>query len=349
MTLPEDFQDRLVAFLRDPVLPIVLIVVIALVLIRFARTSIHRIVKSRARSRGQRGHGAGAVRRRGHEADRHARLARQQRHPAFIVVIALAHDPGRARHRHRPRRRRPRRRRDRGRLRAQSLVRDYFNGSLILLENQFSQRRRRVGRRGHRHGRGLQPAHDDDPGPRRGRPHGPQRRDQGRLEPHPRLGPDQPGRHRRLRHRHREGDDASSTRSARRWPPIPPGDDASSRRRGSSASRRWASTGSRSRSWAWSGRPSSRPPAASSGDGSSSPSPRTASRSRGRSAWCSRRSTDRDPFAAGRHDPPRADAGGAVGRRGLSWASRVAPPIRHPARAARSGRPRRVEWPDPRD
>ena len=55
------------------------------------------------------------------------------------------------------------------------------------------------------------------------------------------------------------------------------------------------------------------------------------------------------PVPGGRHDPPGPDAGGAVGRRGLSGASRVAPPIRHPAPAARSGRPRRVEWPDPRD
>ena len=46
MTVPEDFQDRLVAFLRDPVLPIVLIVVIALVLIWFARTSSTAIVKA---------------------------------------------------------------------------------------------------------------------------------------------------------------------------------------------------------------------------------------------------------------------------------------------------------------
>ena len=89
---------------------------------------------------------------------------------------------------------------------AQSLVRDYLNGALILIENQFSQGRRRPDRRGGGHGRGLQPAADDAARPRRGRPHRAQRRDQGRLEPDPRLGPDQPGRDGRLRHGHRQGD-----------------------------------------------------------------------------------------------------------------------------------------------
>ena len=62
---------------------------------------------------------------------------------------------------------------------------------------------------------------------------------------------------------------------------------ASWSRRTWSAWRPWASTGSRSRSWAWSAPRSSGPPAASSASGSWRPSRPTASRSRGRSAWSS--------------------------------------------------------------
>jgi hypothetical protein len=46
MPLPADLQDRLLSWLRDPGLPILLIVVIALLLIRFARTFVHGSVKA---------------------------------------------------------------------------------------------------------------------------------------------------------------------------------------------------------------------------------------------------------------------------------------------------------------
>ena len=54
---------------------------------------------------------------------------------------------------------------------AQRLVRDYLNGALILIENQFA--RGDVIRAGRRrgHGRGLHPAADDAARPRRRRPH----------------------------------------------------------------------------------------------------------------------------------------------------------------------------------
>ena len=62
------------------------------------------------------------------------------------------------------------------------------------------------------------------------------------------------------------------------------GSGASSSRRASSGSRRWASTASPSRSWARFGRSTSGPPAGSSGSACSPPSTSTASRSRGPSA-----------------------------------------------------------------
>ena len=64
---------------------------------------------------------------------------------------------------------------------AQSLVRDYLNGALILIENQFSKGDVISIAGVERHGRGLQPAADDPARPRRRRPHRAQRRDQGRL------------------------------------------------------------------------------------------------------------------------------------------------------------------------
>ena len=89
---------------------------------------------------------------------------------------------------------------------AQTLVRDYLNGALILVENQFSKGDvvRIAGRLGHR--RGLHASADDGARHRWRRPHRAQRRDQGRLQPDPRLGTDQRGRHGRLRHRYRPGD-----------------------------------------------------------------------------------------------------------------------------------------------
>ncbi len=61
---------------------------------------------------------------------------------------------------------------------AQSLVRDYLNGALILIENQFGKGDviRAAGVAGTR--RGLHPPADDAARPRRRRPHRPERRDQ---------------------------------------------------------------------------------------------------------------------------------------------------------------------------
>ena len=131
---------------------------------------------------------------------------------------------------------------------AQHLVRDYLNGALILIENQFSKGDviRVAGVSGTVEDFSLRRTtlRDLD-----GVVHTvPERRDHGRQQPHPGLGPHQPGRDRRLRHGHRQGDRASSTRSARRWPPTRPGSAASSRRRGSTASPRSRSTASPSRS-----------------------------------------------------------------------------------------------------
>jgi small conductance mechanosensitive channel len=139
MTVPEDFQDRLIAFLRDPVLPIVLIVVISLVLIWFARNSIHRIVKTvldREVSEGTAQElSAVEVSKR---VDTLGSLGSNVVQ-AFIAVIALIMILGELGL-------------DIGPAIAglgvvgiavgfgsQSLVRDYFNGALIMLENQFNR------------------------------------------------------------------------------------------------------------------------------------------------------------------------------------------------------------------
>ena len=89
---------------------------------------------------------------------------------------------------------------------AQSLIRDYLNGALILVENQFARGDvvRLAGVSGTVEDFTLRRTtlrdldgvvHTD-----------PERRDQGRLEPDPRLVADQPGRDGRLRHGHRPGD-----------------------------------------------------------------------------------------------------------------------------------------------
>ena len=125
---------------------------------------------------------------------------------------------------------------------AQNLVRDYLNGALILIENQFSKGDviRAAGVVGH--GRGLQPAADDAARPRRRGPHGAQRRDRRRQQPDARLVADQPRRDRRLRHRHRQGDRGRRRGRGMRWPPTRSGSAASWRRRGSTASPRSGST-----------------------------------------------------------------------------------------------------------
>ena len=91
--------------------------------------------------------------------------------------------------------------------------------------------------------------------------------------------------------------------------PTPSGAGASWSRPTWSAWRRWASTGSRSRSWAWSAPPSSGRPAGSSASGCSRPSRPTASRSRGRSASSSRatRTSTRSRPAARTLEGPTQD------------------------------------------
>ena len=171
---------------------------------------------------------------------------------------------------------------------AQSLVKDYFNGALILLENQFANGDvvSVAGVSGH--GRGLQPPADDGPGPRRGGPHGAQQRDQGRVEPDPDLGQRQPRRHGRERHGRRRGDPGRE-RGRGGDGRGPAGRTTCSRRRGSSGSRPSASTASRSRSLGKVRAPELPGAPASSAAGCSGRSPRTVSSSRGRAASCWRR------------------------------------------------------------
>ena len=122
--------------------------------------------------RGDRGHGPGAVRGRAQEADGHARRPRRATSSGssssiiagLMVLRAFGLDIGPA---------------VAGLgvvgvavgFGAQHLVRDYLNGALILIENQFSKGDviRAAGVSGHR--RGLQPPADDAARPRRRRPH----------------------------------------------------------------------------------------------------------------------------------------------------------------------------------
>ena len=64
---------------------------------------------------------------------------------------------------------------------AQSLVRDYLNGALILIENQYGKGDVVAIAGVSGTGRGLHPAADDPARPRRDRPHGAERRGQGRV------------------------------------------------------------------------------------------------------------------------------------------------------------------------
>ena len=137
--MPDDFRDQVLAFLRDPVLPVTLTVVIAAVIIRSTRPVVHRLFET-----------ARAVELRQSDMDDAAALEAGKRIATldalvtwiirgFVVVVAgmmilsqLGVDIGPA-------------------LAglgiagiavgfgAQSLVKDYFNGALILLENQFSR------------------------------------------------------------------------------------------------------------------------------------------------------------------------------------------------------------------
>jgi moderate conductance mechanosensitive channel len=137
--MPDDIRDQVLAFLRDPVLPVALTVIVAVVVIRYTRAVVHRVFET-----------ALAVELRQSSYDDTAAMEAGKRVATldalvtwiirgFVLVIAgfmilgqLGVDIGPA-------------------LAglgiagiaigfgAQSLVRDYFNGALILLENQFSR------------------------------------------------------------------------------------------------------------------------------------------------------------------------------------------------------------------
>jgi len=139
MNIPPAVQTALFNFARDVGLPVVLIVVIALLLIAFARRAVHRIVKTALDREASEGTAqelsAVEVRKRMDTLD--SLLTTVIR--GFIVIIAIVMILGELN------------------LNigpavaglgivgiavgfgAQSLVRDYFNGALILLENQYSK------------------------------------------------------------------------------------------------------------------------------------------------------------------------------------------------------------------
>jgi small-conductance mechanosensitive channel len=137
MTLPADLPDRLIALIQDPVLPILLIVIIAALVIRYARQTIEHIVtalldREVAEGTAQQLSAAEVTKRIGTLNTLGTNVVR-----VFVFVIAgvmilgelnldiapaiaglgivgIAVGFG-----------------------AQSLVRDFFNGALILIENQF--------------------------------------------------------------------------------------------------------------------------------------------------------------------------------------------------------------------
>jgi moderate conductance mechanosensitive channel len=138
MKIPSDIQDRILALFGDPILPILLILVIAVVLTRLARRGVHGLVKTlmdRETSEGTAQElSAVEVGKRMDTLDALGiRVIRM-----FVVLIALVMILGELNL-------------DIGPalaglgvvgiavgFGAQSLVRDYFNGALILIENQFS-------------------------------------------------------------------------------------------------------------------------------------------------------------------------------------------------------------------
>ena len=222
----------------------------------------------------------------------------------------------------------------------QSIVRDYFNGRADPDREPVQQGRRR-------HDRGRDAGTVEDFSLRRTTlrdldgvvhtvPNGEIKVASNRTRVWAR---DQPRRHRRLRHGHRE----RATRVVNDVGEAMAADPAwrrrrASRRRASSASRRSASTGSRSRCWAWCGRPSSGRPAASSASGCSAafathgieiPRPQRVVLAR---------DPPSRPVRARRRHAPGPDPGRPLRRTRTE-------PRRHP-RARRW--PARVEWPDPR-
>ena len=139
MHLPADLADQLVALARDPLLPILLIVVLAAVMIRIADSLVSGLVRTLLDRETTEGTAqelsAIEVRKRMATLDGLGSNATR----VFIVLIALIMILGELRL-------------DIGPaiaglgivgiavgFGAQSLVKDYFNGALILIENQFSK------------------------------------------------------------------------------------------------------------------------------------------------------------------------------------------------------------------
>jgi small conductance mechanosensitive channel len=139
MTVPVDLGDRLLAWLRDPILPILLIVLIAAIVIRLARLFVHGVVKAlidRETTEGTaRELSAVEVRKRMDTLDQLGTNVIR----LFVFLIALVMILGEL---------------DLNigpavaglgvvgiavGFGTQSIVRDYFTGALILIENQFSK------------------------------------------------------------------------------------------------------------------------------------------------------------------------------------------------------------------
>lgn len=139
MKIPADLQERILALLQDPILPILLIIVCALLAIRFARSLVHGVVKAVLDHEVSEGTAqelsAVEVKKRIDTLDGLATTTIR----VFVLLIAGVMILGELRL-------------DIGPavaglgivgiavgFGAQSLVKDYFNGALILMENQFSK------------------------------------------------------------------------------------------------------------------------------------------------------------------------------------------------------------------
>lgn len=139
MKIPADLQEQLLKLLQDPVLPILLIVVIAFLSIRLARAAIRGIVRTLLDREASEGTAqelsAVEIRKRMDTLDTLAINVLR----LFIILIAAVMILGELKL-------------DIGPaiaglgvagiavgFGAQSLVKDYFNGALILIENQFSK------------------------------------------------------------------------------------------------------------------------------------------------------------------------------------------------------------------
>lgn len=139
MTVPAGLQDRIVDWIRDPLLPVLFILLVAFLVIRFARAFVHTTVTAvfdREVAEGTaRDLSAAEIHKR---IDTLSTLGTNVIQ-AFVLIIALVMILGQLGL-------------DIGPAIAglgvvgiavgfgsQSLVRDYFNGSLILIENQFSR------------------------------------------------------------------------------------------------------------------------------------------------------------------------------------------------------------------